>query len=91
MGLCQALVSATTISRACLPELADIVSYFSGVAIEAALSHPGTYVISAMIGGEHMTGSPAEVEASTAQAHAPHCEVVGAPITLHTTAGALPP
>lgn len=35
-----------------------------------------------------MSGSPAEVEASTAQAHGPHCEVVGAPLTLHTTAGA---
>ena len=48
----------------------------------------GMYTISALIGGEHMTGSPAEVEASTAQAHAPHCEVVGAPLTLRTAAGA---
>ena len=49
---------------------------------------PGVYTISALIGEEHMSGSPAEVEASTAQAHGPHCEVVGAPLTLHTTAGA---
>jgi hypothetical protein len=48
----------------------------------------GIYTISALIGEEHMSGSPAEVEASTAQAHGPHCEVVGAPLTLHTTAGA---
>ncbi len=48
----------------------------------------GVYTISALIGEEHMSGSPAEVEASTAQAHGPHCEVVGAPLTLHTTAGA---
>lgn len=51
-------------------------------------SAAGSYTISALIGGEHMNGSPAEVEASTAQAHAPHCEVVGAPLTLRTTAGA---
>ena len=48
----------------------------------------GVYTISALIDEEHMSGSPAEVEASTAQAHGPHCEVVGAPLTLHTTAGA---
>ena len=48
----------------------------------------GVYTISALIGDQHMSGSLAEVEASTAQAHAPHCEVVGAPLTLHTTAGA---
>ena len=48
----------------------------------------GQYVISATIDGVHMRGSPASVTASTAEAHAPLCEVRGAPLTLSTVAGA---
>jgi len=48
----------------------------------------GQYVISATIDGVHMRGSPASVTASTAEAHAPLCEVRGAPLTLTTVAGA---
>ena len=49
---------------------------------------PGTYTISATAAGGHMDGSPATVTASIAEAHAPLCEVVGAPLRLTTTAGA---
>ena len=48
----------------------------------------GKYVISATIDGVHMRGSPASVAASTAEAHAPLCEIRGAPLTLNTVAGA---
>ena len=48
----------------------------------------GQYVISATIDGVHMRGSPSGVTASTAEAHAPLCEVRGAPLTLSTVAGA---
>ena len=51
----------------------------------------GQYVISATIDGVHMRGSPASVTASTAEAHAPLCEVRGAPLTLSTIAGATIP
>ncbi len=50
----------------------------------------GQYVISATIDGVHMRGSPASVAASTAEAHAPLCEIRGAPLTLNTVAGAAP-
>lgn len=61
---------------------------FSSSALKQNIDGVGLYTISALIGGDHIAGSPAEVEASTAQAHAPHCEVVGAPITLRIAAGA---
>ena len=48
---------------------------------------PGTYTISATAAGGHMDGSPATVTASIAEAHAPLCEVTGAPLRLTTTAG----
>ena len=48
---------------------------------------PGTYTISATAAGRHMDGSPATVTASIAEAHAPLCEVAGAPLRLSTTAG----
>ena len=49
---------------------------------------PGAYTISATAAGGHMDGSPATVTASIAEAHAPLCEVTGAPLRLTTTAGA---
>ena len=49
---------------------------------------PGAYAISATAAGGHMDGSPATVTASIAEAHAPLCEVTGAPLRLTTTAGA---
>lgn len=52
---------------------------------------PGEYRISATAGGAHMTGSPATVTASIAEAHAPLCEVVGTPLHLSTVAGQQPP
>ena len=48
---------------------------------------PGVYIISAMVDGVHMRFSPAIVEASTANVHAPLCEIRGAPLTLNITAG----
>ncbi|MCJ1358454.1 MAG: hypothetical protein MMC33_008454 [Icmadophila ericetorum] len=48
---------------------------------------PGAYIISATAAGRHMDGSPATVTASIAEAHAPLCEVTGAPLRLTTTAG----
>ena len=48
---------------------------------------PGAYTISATAAGGHVDGSPATVTASVAEAHAPLCEVAGAPLRLTTTAG----
>lgn len=48
---------------------------------------PGTYTITATAAGAHMEGSPANVTASIAEAHAPLCEIVGTPLRISTIAG----